>query len=878
MASSVRRIVRGTCAGAVLGALAFFLISRDARERLHAAAQAFRDPALLEGGGAALAPAATVPIYAVPGDSQEIRFHGDFSPLPEDSTDSDSAVLKTLVLPDLKVPITRRTMRYVRAFTKTESGRQSFLARYRRAGAYREIVERALRDAGLPEDIEWVAAIESGFDPRAVSPKGAAGLWQFMPETGANYGLYQSAYVDERMSLVRSTQAAVSHLRDLYERFGRWDLALAAYNYGYEGVLRGMERYLASPAAASHRAGAPVELSELAEAHVIPEETANYVPQVMAFAIVAANRSRFGLDVASLAPAAPLDMAEISVPEGARLRTIARAAGMSTSNLRDYNPHLLRDRVPPNGGDFIVYLPADRVQRTLVSFPAFQDHEVIVDEEGEDISDDTPPDPLAGPPPPRAKNRLPVFAVPGQELRGLIGPSMPLAGVNTKLPVVMLGSDLGWKGAGLNDPLSLLNGGPAPRRKEAVLEVAAAHLGPKALDPLAPSDRFVLPSGVTVEIVEQPSAALVAITTRIAGRAAPAAGPGQPDLSGLNGVTPAEERSTLTVPGRSLEAGIDVAVRRLRLSLGAGEGGSSFRRAASAPYRHDLALLPEGPAWLALGDALFPKGHPLEGTLVTGRADPALFTDLFLAEEMRRERAPRRATISVAGDVSRSRVEKALEAAVLAVQGIDQEIEPHPREERVAVESASRRLLYGWIGPAEGQPGHAAMRVAIEILAGAKNARLRKALMEDAKLATEVAGIVESNPRAAVAAIDIVPTEGSASSVEALLDGEIASLAEKGPTANEVAAARAFISARVEKARRAAQPADPKKGAPPPAPIAAAALPSASRVLLDPAAFDRLLTQLGEVAPTSVKLAAKRLLAKDHRVVVTVGPKKGVEP
>src|SRR6185369_10269523 len=169
------------------------------------AAAAFRDPALLEGGGAPAA--AALPIQAVPGDVAEIKFSGDFSPLPDDSTDSDTSVLRTLVLPDLRVPVTRRTMRYVRAFTKTESGRQSFLARYRRAGAYREIVERALRDAGLPEDIEWVAAIESGFDTRAVSPKGAAGLWQFMPETGQNYGLYQSPYVDERMSLVRSSQA-----------------------------------------------------------------------------------------------------------------------------------------------------------------------------------------------------------------------------------------------------------------------------------------------------------------------------------------------------------------------------------------------------------------------------------------------------------------------------------------------------------------------------------------------------------------------------------------------------------------------------------------------------------------------------------------------
>jgi soluble lytic murein transglycosylase-like protein len=857
-------------AGAVLGTLAFFAVSRDGRHRLSAAARAFQDPSALEPQAAAALPAERLPMIA---QVSELRLSGEFAPLPDDSDDPDTSFLRSLVLPDLRVPITRRTMRYVRLFTKTESGRQSFLARYRRAGAYREIVERALRENGLPEDLEWVAAIESGYDPRAVSPKGAAGLWQFMPETGESYGLYRSPYVDERMSLVRSSQAAVSHLRDLHERFNRWDLALAAYNMGYDGLVRAMEKYLGSPAAQSRRMGSPVELAELAEAKAIPEETANYVPQIYAFAIVAANRSRFGLDVASLAPAQPLDLGEISVPAGTRLRTLARAAGMSTSSLRDYNPHLLRDRVPPTGGDFIVYVPADRVQRTLAAFPVFQDHETLVDDEGVEPTDE-PPDPLAGPPPARPRNHLPPFVVPGQEAHELIGPQMVFASFNTKLPRFTVGSDLGWRAPSADDPLALLGGAPSPRKgREVVLDAAAAALGPKALEPLAPSDRFTLPSGVTVEIVEEPSAAVVAITTRIAGDGDAKGGA---VALALKGVSPSEERATITVPPRSLEVGVDLAVRRLRLAL-AGSDGASLRRAASAPYRHDLEVAPGGAAWLALGDALFPKGHPLEGTVVTGRADAALYCDLFLADEMRKERAPRRATVTIAGDVSKSRVEKAFEAAVLGVQISDPEIQPHPREERVSVESASRRLLYGWIAPAEGQPGHAAARVAIEILAGAKGGRLRKALMEDQKLASEIAGLVEPSPRAAVAAIDIAPSgDASIAGVEERLDGEIAALAEPGPTANEVALAKALIAARIEKAKKTAQPAAAKGGHP--APFTAATLPSASRALLDPAAYDRLLAQLNEVAPSSVKLAAKRLLAKEHRVVVTAGPKKPSEP
>ncbi|MFO0590254.1 MAG: transglycosylase SLT domain-containing protein [Polyangiaceae bacterium] len=861
--------------GAVLGTLAFFAVSKDARHRLHAAAQAFRDPSLLEAQAAqALPAAATLPLVA---DVSELKLAGDFANLPDESDDPDTSFLRTLVLPDLRVPVTRRTMRYVRLFTKTESGRQSFLARYRRAGAYREIVERALRDAGLPEDLEWVAAIESGFDPRAMSPKGAAGLWQFMPETGQSYGLYQSQFIDERMNLVSSTRAAVSHLRDLYERFGRWDLALASYNYGYDGVIKAMERYLASPAAQSRRPGAAIELSELSEAKVIPEETSNYVPQIFAFAIVAANRSRFGLDVASLAPAEPLELGEITVPAGTRLRTLARAAGMSTSSLHDYNPQLLRDRVPPSGGDVIVYVPADRVQRVMLSFPVFQDHEILVDDEGAEPTDE-PPDPLAGPAAARPHNHLPAFVVPGQVRGELEGPSPMFAALNVKLPRPTGGSpfgEIGWRRPGGEDSLALLNGGASPRKsREVVLDVAAEVLGPKALSPLAPADSFVLPSGVTVEIVQQPSAAVVAITTRIAGDSdVKTAG-----LIDLKGLAASEERHTITVPARSLEAGIDVAVRRLRLAL-AENDGAALRRAASAPYRHDLTTMPAGAAWLALGDALFPKGHPLEGAVISGRSDAALYCDLFLADQMRKERAPRRATVTIAGDVSRSRVEKAFESAVLAMQAADQEIPQHPKEERVSLESPTQRLLYGWIGPAEGQPGHAAMRVAIEILAGSKNGRLRKALLEENKLATEIAGLVEPNPRSAVAAIDIVPLgDTAAAGIEERLDGEIASLAEVGPTANELALARALIGARIEKAKKAAQPASGPNGKPGTTPLGAAAIPSASRALLDPAAYDRLLSQLGEVAPTSVKLAAKKLLAKDHRVVVIAAPAKKSTP
>src|SRR5262249_44890824 len=126
-----------------------------------------------------------------------------------------------------------------------------------------------------------------------------------------------------------------------------------------------------------------LDFGDLAAARALPDETIQYVPQIMAFAIVAANRSRFGLDAPELG--APLEVGEIAVPAGTRPRTIPRAAGVSVAVLRDYNPQLLRDRVPPVGGDYLVALPESRVQRALAAFPAYSDQEVVARDDGDAV-------------------------------------------------------------------------------------------------------------------------------------------------------------------------------------------------------------------------------------------------------------------------------------------------------------------------------------------------------------------------------------------------------------------------------------------------------------------------------------------------------------
>ncbi|WP_437594084.1 transglycosylase SLT domain-containing protein [Sorangium sp. So ce1000] len=865
------------------------------RASFSAAYRAFRDPSLLDRAPAGAPTADACPPPAVAIDAPPALtalLVREFQPASdEDLEDPGGAALATLTMPDLDVPLTRRTMRFVRFFAQSDAGRAAFQRRFRRAGAYREIIERSLREAGLPEDLLWVAAIESGFDPRAVSPAGAAGLWQFMPRTGEAYGLEQSDWIDARMSLTRATDAATTHLRDLYERFGRWDLALAAYNLGHEGVLRALSTVAATR---DPEARGPIGLAELSQAGVILKETADYVPQIMAFAIVAANRGRFGLDLPDVAPVPPLDLGEVAVPPGTRLRTIARAAGISTAVLREHNPELLRDRVPPGRVDHLISLPADRVARAMALFPAYLDHEELDDEEGDGAASAALPPraangelALGGPSlPPRpvslGRNRLPLFTPPGQ------APApMPLLGnpaaLEARLPIVMIGGGVGFRPAFEEDPLGIRSGrivptspfddveGPSARRalkgREAAIEKQIALLTGLGQEQV---QRFRLPSGIAVDLREDPAAPLVSISAAVAvpARSASDAGAAGPALA-------SEARVAITVPPRDLEVGIDLVAARLRMLLGEASAArvAELRRQANAASRRALEHAPYGPSWLALGDALFPAGHPLEGTLVGARGDAGAASELLLTESLRRERDAAQATISLSGDVSRAAVEQALARSLQRVVAEpERPIAPHPREERIVIEDAvpAPRLLYGWIAPPEGGADEAPLRVAMEILTGPRVARLAKALVTEGQLASEVTGRLSLGAQASVAAVELAPAPSrDAAELEQRLDAELASLATSGPTWKELALAKAFLKFDLERelTRRAAV-------APPPAsprPITDLRL----RAALDPGSLPRLLRALEEVEPADVRAVVSRTFGRERRVSVTTLPRGG---
>ncbi len=278
-----------------------------------------------------------------------------FEEVEEEFDATETAAISRLQLPDLNLPVTRQTLKYVRLFTKSDRGRDMFATWLKRSGKYQEMIQGELRTRHLPEDLIWVAMIESGFDPTAKSPMGAVGLWQFMPATGAVYGLRQNRYVDQRKNAKVETLAAAHHLRDLYTRFGQWDLALAAYNMGYEQLLNRIDEI------------GTTDFTELVRQGALPSETSKYVPKIVAAAIVANNLERFGFDDVKVMRA--VDGGEISVPPGTPIEIVARAAGVSTSLIRKMNPDVLGKTTPPGKSDYVMLVPSESMSQTVAALP-----------------------------------------------------------------------------------------------------------------------------------------------------------------------------------------------------------------------------------------------------------------------------------------------------------------------------------------------------------------------------------------------------------------------------------------------------------------------------------------------------------------------------
>ncbi|HEY4122245.1 MAG TPA: insulinase family protein, partial [Byssovorax sp.] len=602
-----------------------------------------------------------------------------------------------------------------------------------------------------------------------------------------------------------------------------------------------------------------------------PEETLNYVPQIHAFAIVAANRARFGLDGADLGQAP--DLGELAVPAGTRLRTIARAAGVPTSTLRDLNPQLLKDRVPPTGGDYLVAVPAERVQRALATFPVYADQELVGQAEVEDMapSVDAPgalpafgDDPLPSRPRQLGKNRLPEITGVGGDPRGG-GVLANLSVFDAKLPLMVVGSSSGWQRPG-GDPMGLFAAASATARAksmggDAALEKELGFLRePTRLDDVP---AITLSTGVVARIRRDASAALTAVSVRIGSTpVGQRGGPATNDLS-----------STMTVAPKDVDAAVELAAARVRLAFGDGADAevASMRRRAAAPRRRALETAPYGKAWLALGDALFPDGSPLAGTVIGARDDAYTAKETLLVDAMAAERARAKASITIVGDVDEARAKQLLSAFLGGSRSAGAPIAPRTSAERISVDDdvPAPRLLFGFVCPGEGDAGDASARVLAELLDDPRVGRLARRLGVGQGAVTAAAAALDVGPRASVFAVDVAVQRGKEDEVEKTVGDELASLADDGPTGAEVGAAKVYVKLKLEKQRKAESEGSLPAGAPRSTPL------PALRHALDPGRADRALKALDEVTPKTVQALAKSFLARERAVLVVTEPRDG---
>ncbi len=257
---------------------------------------------------------------------------------------------------DLPLMLNDQVAMYINYFSSPR-GRPTLEHGLSRAGRYRDMISQTFKQAGVPQDLIYLAMAESGFQPLAVSRAGARGMWQFMAGRGSEYGLERDWWVDDRQDPVKSTQAAAHHLKDLYEEFGDWYLAMAAYNTGPGNVQHAVERT------------GYADFWELYRRGVLPNETRNYVPIIVAVTIMAKNPTQYGLENIVPEKAIPTDQVSINYPVD--LRLVAECLDTSADYLQQLNPSLLR-MTTPKDQTFTLNLPAgtkDKYETAVALIP-----------------------------------------------------------------------------------------------------------------------------------------------------------------------------------------------------------------------------------------------------------------------------------------------------------------------------------------------------------------------------------------------------------------------------------------------------------------------------------------------------------------------------
>ena len=273
--------------------------------------------------------------------SWNARFNEEMGEVSDSSVKAVDSIIHRINAKDYDLPLTspvdERILQAIVVFMGP--GRGYFTKWLSRKSRYEEMVQKRLTERKMPKDLLYLAMVESGFNPKAWSKAKASGMWQFITGTGRRYGLQDDWWVDPRRDPFKATDAALDYLEDLYEDFGDWHMAMAAYNCG-EGKIRRMR----------------AKDSTLTYWNMpLPPETRFYVPKILAAMIIGHNPERYGFTID--APEPPLVIDTATVQHCLSLGTIAKAAGVTEEQIISLNPSLRRWCTPPNREEHTVYLP-----------------------------------------------------------------------------------------------------------------------------------------------------------------------------------------------------------------------------------------------------------------------------------------------------------------------------------------------------------------------------------------------------------------------------------------------------------------------------------------------------------------------------------------
>jgi len=256
--------------------------------------------------------------------------------------------------------------------------RRFFMESYNRSGKYMPAILKALKEAGLPEELAWLPLIESGFKVKALSRARALGLWQFIPSTGYKFGLKRNTWIDERLDPEKATAAAIAYMKELHQIFGDWTTVLAGYNCGEGRVLRTIR---------NQRINYLDNFWDLYQQ--LPRETARYVPRFLATLHILRNPEKYGFVFGE--PAAPISYEIANIEKPVQLKLVAKGTGISLQELTELNPELRRQVTPetpyvlkvPSGSAETLLAGLDKIPEWVPPRNAFVYHRV---KKGETLS------------------------------------------------------------------------------------------------------------------------------------------------------------------------------------------------------------------------------------------------------------------------------------------------------------------------------------------------------------------------------------------------------------------------------------------------------------------------------------------------------------